>query len=108
MSLTDDIARLQTELTAAIDAAADEAALEAVRVAAFGKKGSVSALLGTLGSTPPEERKSARPRDQRAEARDCRGDRAQVDRAQGRGARGAAQVRAGRRHAARGQGPDGA
>jgi phenylalanyl-tRNA synthetase alpha chain len=42
-----------------LDAAADEAAIEAVRVGALGKKGSVSALLATLGAMPPEERKSA-------------------------------------------------
>jgi phenylalanyl-tRNA synthetase alpha chain len=61
MSLTDDIARLRTDLTAAIAAATDEAALEAVRVAALGKKGSVSALLATLGTMPPDERKTAGP-----------------------------------------------
>ena len=61
MSLTDDIARLRTDLTAAIAAAADAGALEAVRVAALGKKGSVSALLATLGTMPPEERRSAGP-----------------------------------------------
>ena len=41
----------------AIAAAADEAALEAVRVGAFGKKGAVSALLATLGKLSPDERK---------------------------------------------------
>src|SRR6202047_2493249 len=41
-----------------IAAAPDEAALEAVRVAALGKKGSVSALLSTLGKMSPEERKT--------------------------------------------------
>ena len=61
MSLTDDIARLRTDLTAAIGAAADEAALDAVRVAALGKKGSVSALLASLGTMPPDERKTAGP-----------------------------------------------
>src|SRR4051812_23419118 len=61
MSLADDIAQLRTDLTAAIAAAADEGALEAVRVAALGKKGSVSALLATLGTMPTEERKTAGP-----------------------------------------------
>jgi phenylalanyl-tRNA synthetase alpha chain len=61
MSLTEDIARLRTDLAAAIAAAADEGALEAVRVTALGKKGSVSALLATLGTMPPEERKTAGP-----------------------------------------------
>ncbi|HHY48490.1 MAG TPA: phenylalanine--tRNA ligase subunit alpha [Alphaproteobacteria bacterium] len=61
MPLETDISRLRDELTAAIEAAADEAAVEAVRVAALGKKGSVSALLATLGTMPPEERKTAGP-----------------------------------------------
>jgi phenylalanyl-tRNA synthetase alpha chain len=53
-----DLATLKTELIAAISAANDEAALEAVRVGALGKKGSISALLATLGKMPPEQRKS--------------------------------------------------
>ena len=61
MSLEDDISRLRTELTAAIVSSADEAGLDAVRVAALGKKGSVSALLATLGTMPPEERRTAGP-----------------------------------------------
>jgi len=61
MSLDTDIATLRAELTAAIEGAADEAAIEAVRVAALGKKGSVSALLASLGSMPSDERKSAGP-----------------------------------------------
>jgi len=52
-----DIRALETELLAAIAAASDEAALEAVRVAALGRQGSVSALLKTLGTMTPEERK---------------------------------------------------
>jgi phenylalanyl-tRNA synthetase alpha chain len=61
MSLDSDIASLRAELTGAIEAAADEGAIEAVRVAALGKKGSVSALLASLGGMPPDERKSAGP-----------------------------------------------
>ena len=61
MSLDAQIASLRADLTAAIAAAGDEAALEAVRVAALGKKGSVSALLATLGGMAPDERKSAGP-----------------------------------------------
>ena len=61
MSLQTQIETLRTELSAAIAAADTEAALDAVRVAALGKKGSVSALLATLGSMAPEERKSAGP-----------------------------------------------
>src|ERR1700738_5050644 len=40
------------------DPGGDEAALEAVRVAALGKKGSISALLATLGKMSPDERKT--------------------------------------------------
>ena len=61
MSLADDIDRLRTELTAAINAAADETALDGVRVVALGKKGSVSALLSSLGTMAPEDRKTAGP-----------------------------------------------
>jgi phenylalanyl-tRNA synthetase alpha chain len=61
MSLDSQIASLRAELSSAIAAAGDEAALDAVRVAALGKKGSVSALLASLGSMAPEERKSAGP-----------------------------------------------
>jgi phenylalanyl-tRNA synthetase alpha chain len=61
MSLQDQIETLRTELSAAISGAVTEAALDSVRVAALGRKGSVSALLASLGSMPPEERKSAGP-----------------------------------------------
>src|SRR5690606_26520763 len=61
MSLEQQIATLRADLTAAIAAASDDAALEAVRVASLGKKGSVSALLASLGGMAPEERKSAGP-----------------------------------------------
>jgi len=56
-----DITRLESELLAAIAAAKDEAALEAVRVSALGKSGSVSALLKTLGGMTPDERKEKGP-----------------------------------------------
>jgi phenylalanyl-tRNA synthetase alpha chain len=52
---------LEQQTLAAIAAASDEATLEAVRVAALGKSGSVSALLKTLGSMTPEERKIQGP-----------------------------------------------
>jgi phenylalanyl-tRNA synthetase alpha chain len=48
--------KLNNEIIAAIDAAQDMRALEDVRVAALGKKGSVSALLKTLGGMSSEER----------------------------------------------------
>ncbi len=54
-----DLSALETETLAAIAAASDEAALENVRVAALGKKGSISALLATLGKMSPDERKTA-------------------------------------------------
>ncbi|HMH65746.1 MAG TPA: phenylalanine--tRNA ligase subunit alpha [Rhizomicrobium sp.] len=56
-----DIAALQSDLLAQVSAAADEAALEAVRVSALGKKGSVSALLATMGKLSPDERKVQGP-----------------------------------------------
>jgi phenylalanyl-tRNA synthetase alpha chain len=56
-----DLARLEQEILAQVAAAPDEAALEAVRVAALGKSGSVSALLKTLGAMTPEERKQQGP-----------------------------------------------
>jgi phenylalanyl-tRNA synthetase alpha chain len=56
-----DLTSLEADLLSAVSAAADEAALDAVRVAALGKKGSISALLATMGSIPPEERKLRGP-----------------------------------------------
>jgi len=56
-----DLSALEAELTKAIAAAQDEAALEAVRVAALGKAGSISALLKTLGAMTPDERKEKGP-----------------------------------------------
>ena len=53
-----DLATLEQTILADISAAPDEAALEAVRVAALGKKGSISALLATLGKMSPDERKT--------------------------------------------------
>src|ERR1700756_3438299 len=53
-----DLAQLESQILAEIAAAGDEAALETVRVAALGKKGSISALLATLGKMPPDERKT--------------------------------------------------
>jgi phenylalanyl-tRNA synthetase alpha chain len=56
-----DIETLERKLLTEIEAAPDEAALEAVRIAALGKKGSVSELLKTLGAMTPEERKTKGP-----------------------------------------------
>ncbi len=52
-----DLSAIEGETLAAIEGAGDESALEAARVAALGKKGSISALLATLGKLPPDERK---------------------------------------------------
>ncbi|CAH1661972.1 phenylalanine--tRNA ligase subunit alpha [Hyphomicrobiales bacterium] len=56
-----DLSGLETTIASAIAAAADEAALEAVRIAALGKKGSVSELLKTLGAMTPDERREKGP-----------------------------------------------
>ena len=53
-----DLASLVQSILTQISAAGDEAALEAVRVASLGKKGSISALLATLGKMSPDERKT--------------------------------------------------
>ncbi len=54
-----DLAALRDETLAAIAAAHDEGALESARVAALGKKGSISALLASLGKMSPDERRLA-------------------------------------------------
>src|SRR5580698_2687020 len=53
-----ELAQLESDILGQIAAASDEAALETVRVAALGKKGSISALLSTLGKMSPDERKT--------------------------------------------------
>ena len=55
------IAALREKYLGAIGAASDEAELEAVRVAALGKKGEVSLRMRELGRMSPEERKTAGP-----------------------------------------------
>ncbi len=54
-----DLQTLENEILGQIAGAGDEAGLENVRVSALGKKGSVSALLATLGKMAPDERKTA-------------------------------------------------
>jgi phenylalanyl-tRNA synthetase alpha chain len=51
--------QLESETLKLIADAGDEAALEAVRVSALGKKGSISERMATLGKMAPEERKAA-------------------------------------------------
>jgi phenylalanyl-tRNA synthetase alpha chain len=56
-----DIATLESSLLAQITTAATEAELEAIRIAALGKTGSITALLKTMGTLSPEERKTRGP-----------------------------------------------
>jgi len=56
-----DLIKLEAELSAAVAAAADVAGLEAVRVSALGKSGSVSELLKTMGQLSPDERRERGP-----------------------------------------------
>src|SRR6478752_9369254 len=53
-----ELATLEKQLLSDVAAAADEPAIEAVRVSALGKKGSISELLKTLGTMTPEERQT--------------------------------------------------
>jgi phenylalanyl-tRNA synthetase alpha chain len=53
-----DIGQLERDLLAAVSAAANERALEDVRVSALGKKGAVAELLKTLGAMSPDDRRS--------------------------------------------------
>src|SRR3546814_6965608 len=57
-----DYPAMQARLLADIEGATDAGAVEALRVAALGKAGSVSALLKTLGDMSPEERQVEGPR----------------------------------------------
>ena len=61
MNDTTGLETLENSLMADIASAADEASIEAVRVAALGKKGSVSEMLKTLGSMSAEERQVKGP-----------------------------------------------
>ncbi len=54
-----DLDALLSEAMQAVSSAADEAALEALRVAYLGKKGHLTALLKGLGQLSPEERPAA-------------------------------------------------
>ena len=54
--LTDQLADLESESVLAIEAAATEADLEALRISLLGKKGRLSAVLGSMGRLGPQER----------------------------------------------------
>src|SRR6266851_5344577 len=53
----DDLSTIRSEALGAVQQAADLAALEVARVAALGKKGSVTGLMKTLGGLAPDQRK---------------------------------------------------
>src|SRR6187551_3418697 len=53
----DDLATIRNQALSAVEQAPDLGALDAVRVAALGKKGSVTGLMKTLGTLAPEQRK---------------------------------------------------
>src|SRR6478735_7643301 len=55
--MTDDFADLQRETEAALAAAADLRAWDAVRVATLGRNGRLTALLRDLGRAPREQRR---------------------------------------------------
>ncbi|WP_019994368.1 phenylalanine--tRNA ligase subunit alpha [Aureimonas ureilytica] len=57
-----DLDQLERRFGEDIDAASDEAALEAVRLSALGKKGEISELLKGLGKMSPDERRDQGPR----------------------------------------------
>jgi phenylalanyl-tRNA synthetase alpha chain len=50
---------LEQDILGQIAGAVDEAALEAIRVATLGKKGSISEQMKSLGAMSPDERKTA-------------------------------------------------
>lgn len=54
-----DILSLRAEISAAVEQADTVTALEAVRVGALGKNGRITALMKTLGTLTPDERKTA-------------------------------------------------
>lgn len=59
MSNADELNALREEAQQAINAASDAKALDDVRVQLLGKKGSLTALLKTLGQLPADQRKAA-------------------------------------------------
>ena len=50
---------LEQDILARVSAASDEAAVEAIRVSALGKKGAISERMAALGKMAPDERKAA-------------------------------------------------
>ena len=58
MAIIEELAALQAQTLAAIEAAADTAALDDVRVKVLGKSGTLTAYLRNMGQVPKEERAS--------------------------------------------------
>jgi phenylalanyl-tRNA synthetase alpha chain len=56
--MTDDLLKLKTETDAALAAAGDLRAWDAVRVAVLGRNGSLTGLLKELGKVPPEQKRA--------------------------------------------------
>ena len=56
MAIVDELAALQAETLAAIEAAADTAALDEVRVRTVGKSGTLTAYLRNMGSVPADQK----------------------------------------------------
>jgi phenylalanyl-tRNA synthetase alpha chain len=61
MAVLDQLPDLEAGIAGAIAAAADEAALEEIRIAELGKKGRISLMMRELGGMSPEERQVAGP-----------------------------------------------
>jgi len=55
--MTDDLSELKRETEAALAAAADLRAWDAVRIAMLGRNGRLTALMRDLGKTPPDQRR---------------------------------------------------
>ena len=56
--MSDDLQKLKDEMMSAVAAAADMTALEALRVSALGKKGTITGQMKALGGLDPEARKA--------------------------------------------------
>ncbi len=59
MSLPDDVAQIQQEALEQIGQADSLATLDSLRIKYLGRKGSVTAVLKSVGTLPPQERKAA-------------------------------------------------
>ena len=73
--MTDDLQALKTETEAALAAATDLRAWDAVRVAVLGRNGKLTALMRDLGKIPARAAARARRRAEPAEGRADRRDR---------------------------------